>query len=174
MANITNTGFHDKLELYRIDKHGRWDLEVETVKKPSVFQKLKCRVGLGNMADDALTNYAINDLAAYLSTKYTYVSVGTDATLGTDYTLNELVAPVMTRVAATKSFMNTYGTDVLLPDTAVYTSIMTSSGDYTLRESGLHTTITGGYMGARQTYYNWVVANGETFGMIWKIINSRG
>jgi hypothetical protein len=51
---------------------------------------------------------------------------------------------------------------------------MTSDGDYTLTEFGLHTLATGGIMGARQTSCTWDVTNGETFGMIWRITISRG
>jgi putative Ca2+/H+ antiporter (TMEM165/GDT1 family) len=76
----------------------------------------------------------------------------------------------MTRVLCTKSFATTYSTN----DTAVFTGIATASGDYTLCEFGLHTAITAGNMGARQTSCTWDVVNGETFGMIWRIVASRG
>lgn len=177
---MSKYGLIDKFELYRIS-NGKWDLEVETCNKPSVFTKLMCKMGLKNIAGDALTNYAINDLAVYLHGKYSYTSVGTNVTgnsgsgtPGTDYTLTDLDTPVLTRVAATKSYESTYNTDPLYPDTTVYTSVMTSTGDYTLKEAGLHTTLTGGYLGARQVFSSWDITNGETFGTIWKIINSRG
>lgn len=172
MNTITNkSGCADIIELYRIDPvTGEWDKKVETNNNPSILQKLMCKLGLLNVAGDALTDYAINDLSTYLSTKYTYVSVGTDGTNGDIFSYSELLAPVMTRTAATVSITTTYSTN----DTVQYTAIITSNGDYALKEAGLFTASTSGYMGARQTFYEWNVVNGEVFGMIWKIINTRG
>lgn len=162
--------FSDILELHRIDKHGRWELGVETNNNPTTLQKILCKLGIKNYAGDALMNYALSDLATYLSTKYLYCSVGTDGTDSTTYTYTDLKSPVMARVASTNTVATTYTTN----DTAVFTAVFTSDGDYTLQEAGLHTALTSGNMGARQTYYNWDIETAENFGAIWKIINNRG
>lgn len=165
--------FSDRFYLYRIDDDGIWDNkpEVETKNNPTFIQKLLCKLGVRNYAGDALMNYALADLADYLSTKYLYCSVGTDGTGSTTYTYTDLKTPVMTRVATTNTLETTYVTN----DTASFIAVFTSDGDYTLQEAGLHTTLadtTG--MGCRQTYYDWEITNGENFGAIWKIINNRG
>lgn len=167
---IENTGFSDVFSLHRIDKYGNWGKpKVETNNNPNVLQRILCKLGILNYAGDALTNYALGDLSTYLSTKYLYCSVGIDGTSSTDYTLTDLKSPVMARVATTNTVTTTYTTN----DTVQFTAIITCDGDYTLAEAGLHTTLTSGSMGARQTYYNWAVTNGETIGAIWKIINNR-
>ncbi len=167
-------GFSDQMELYRIDKQGNWNLEVKTNNAPNLLQKILCKLGLINYAGDYLTNYLINDVATHLGGKYLYVSVGTSDTGSSDYTLNALSSQVMGRVASTNTYILTYGTDPAYPDTTVFTAIITSDGDYDLLEAGLHTTSTGGYMGARQTFSTWSVTSGEVFGIIWRIINNRG
>ena len=80
----------------------------------------------------------------------------------------------MTRIAVTPTFVNTYSSEVLLPDTVQYTIVTTVTGDYTLMEAGLHDAITSGHMGSRQTFAAWNVTNGETIAMVWKIIFGRG
>jgi len=168
--------FSDKFELHRIDCDiGDWDPnkskpEVTTLNNPNILQKILCKLGICNYAGDALTNYALSDLSTYLSTKYIYCSVGTDGTNGTTYTYTNLIAPVMSRVATTNAVTTTYTTN----DTVTYTAVFTSDGDYTLKEAGIHDALTSGNMGARQTYYDWTVSNGDNFGAIWKIINNRG
>jgi len=164
----------DIIELYRISDNGEWNKSLETNNHPSILQRILKSLGLYNCAGDALTNYAINDLAVYTASKYIYASVGIDGTSGTNYGYTDLKSPVMTRWSVTPSIVNTYSSDPLLPDTVQYAIMATSTGDYTLQEAGLHTTLTGGYMGSRQTFGNWPVVNGETFGMIWKIIYGRG
>lgn len=170
-----HTSLSDVFELHRIDDLNSdwWNDKPEVVTKnnPNIIQKLLCRLGLRNYAGDALTNYALADLSTYLSTKYLYCSVGTSGIDGTTYTYGDLLAPAMARVATTNAITTTYTTN----DTAQFTAVFTSDGDYTLQEAGLHTTLaatTG--MGARQTFYNWDITNGENFGGIWKIINNRG
>jgi len=168
-----NFGLFDTFELHRIDDDGVWDLkpEVKTKNRLNVFDKLFCKLGLRNYAGDALMNYALADLSTYLSTKYPYCSVGIDGTDSTTYTYTNLKSPAMARVATTNAVTTTYVTN----DTVTYTAVFTSDGDYTLQEAGLHIDLAGlTGMGARQTYYNWAVTNGENFGAIWKIINNRG
>ena len=160
----------DKLELYRIDNSGKWDMELETKVYLNPLQKVMKALGLYRCIDDALTDYALCDFATYISTTYGYASVGIDGTGGTTYTYTDLVSPVMTRVLCTKSFDTTYVTN----DTAVFTCITTADADYTLCEFGLHTAVTAGQMGARQTSCSWDVVSGETFGMIWRVVCSRG
>jgi len=182
--NMMSKGaFTDKLELYRIDgnidssrpvteldliDNGYKDLETKYNLSP--FEKVLKALGLYRCIDDALTNYAVTDLATYILTKYGYASQGTDGTDGTNYTLTDLKSPVMTRVALTKSFDTTYTTN----DTAVFTGIGTATGDYTLCEFGLHDALTDGNMGARQVSCSWDVVNAETYGYIWRIVASRG
>ena len=167
----------DKLELYRIDDPkyvtydpDHWEMDIETKYDLSPLQKVLKALGLYRCIDDALTNYAVADFATYIHDRYAYASVGTDGTSGTDYTLNDLKTPVMIRILCTKSYETTNVTN----DTAVFMAIGTATNDYTLTEFGLHTAITAGYMGARQTSCTWDVVNGETYGMIWRVVVSRG
>lgn len=174
MAFIDGTSCEDKLEIYRINKDGSWKLEVETNNHPSLWCKFLKFLGLKNYAGDALTNYAINDLAVHTGNKYTYASVGIDGSSSSNFDLNDLVSPVMTRTSAVIGYTSTYSTNATYPDTVVYTIVMTATGDYTLQEAGLHTAATSGYMGSRQTFSNWSVTNGESFALVWKIVYGRG
>ena len=162
--------FIDKLELYRIDVDGNWNKDIETNVNLSLTEKISKFLGIYKCIDDALTDYAIADFATYISAKYGYASTGTDGTDGDVYTFNDLKSPVMTRTKCTKSIDTTYSTN----DTAVFTAIVTASGGYTLTEFGLHDAETDGNMGARQVSCTWSVTNGEVFGMIWRVIASRG
>lgn len=162
--------FTDKLELYRIDSSGTWSKDLETKVYLNPLQRVMKALGLYRCIDDALTDYAIEDIAWYLMSKYGYASVGIDGSDGTVYTLTDLKSPVMTRATCSKSFDTTYTTN----DTAVFTAITTATSDYTLTEFGLHDAETDGNMGARQVSCTWDVTNGETFGMIWRIVASRG
>jgi len=165
----------DVLELYRIDKEGEWHKEIETNNHPSLWQRFLKFLGLYKCAGDAFTDYMVNQLAVFTAGKAIYTGVGTSASSPTDYSLNDLVAPVMTRVAPLAiTYTNVYGTNAELPDTTVYTITLTSSGDYTLREAALYTAFTSGYMCSRQTFPDWAVANGEMFAMVWKITYGRG
>lgn len=160
----------DELTLFKIDSDGNRVDQIKTEYNLGPIKKVLKALGLYRCIDDALTNYAVADFATYISTKYSYASMGIDGSSGTDYTLNDLKSPVMSRVLCTKSFDTSYATN----DTAVFTAITTADGDYTLTEFGLHTTATSGYMGARQTSCTWSVVNGETYGMIWRVVVSRG
>ena len=162
--------FVDKLELYRIENDGEWIKDIETKVYFNPLERILKALGLYRCIDDALTDYAIEDLTSYILTRYSYASVGIDGSSGTDYTLTDLVSPVMTRTLCTKTFDTTYSSN----DTAVFTGITTATSDYTLCEFGLHDTLTSGNMGARQVSCTWDVVNGETFGMIWRIVTSRG
>jgi hypothetical protein len=154
-------GIIDRVKLYDIDDDDVWHLKVAT-------DPVLCNAGT-TCANDAVTNYFLSDQAAYQISKYLYCSVGISDASGSDYTLNDLVSPVMTRTATTNTQTTTYTTN----DTAQYLAVITCDGDYTLTETGLHTTATSGYMGARQTFYNWSVVNGQRIGAIWEIINTR-
>lgn len=172
---IDNMGCSDRLALYRIDDEGNWTCEVKTNKKPSLWERALKRFGFYNCADDAMMEYALNDLALHLYDKYSFISVGESSASSTVYTLDDLVDPVMTRIAAsTATTFTTNNTDSDYPDSVRFVSLFVSDSDYTLKESGLHTAESGGYMGARQTFGNWDVATGDSFGVIWDIICSRG
>lgn len=164
----------DKLEIYRIDKDGNWNLEIETNNTPSIWQRFLRCIGLYKCAGDAFTNWMINDLAVYTAGKLTHASVGTSSANPTNYDLTDLVSPVMTRATVTTAYVNVYGTNATYPDTVQYTIVMTATGDYTLREAGLHTALTSGNMGSRQTFDDWPVTNGESFALVWKITYGRG
>jgi len=169
-----NTRCIDILKCYKINEKGEWHKEFETNNKPSICQRILKFLGWYKCAGDALTNYAINDLAVYTGSKYMYASVGTSSANGTTYSYDDLLSPVMSRVFASAGFISTYNTDPLLPDTVQYTVVMVASGDYVLREAGIHTAITAGYMGSRQTFDDWTIANGESFAMVWQITYGRG
>lgn len=167
----------DELKLFRVDDSryrtydpDHWKLEMKTEYSLSPLQKVMKALGLYKCIDDALTNYAVSDFATYISTKYGYASVGIDGTDGTNYTLTDLKSPVFTRVACTKAYETTYSPS----DTAVFTGITTATSTETLTEFGLHDASTSGNMGARQTSCTWDVVDGETFGMIWRVVCSRG
>ncbi len=166
----SNGAVADRLELYRITTDGEWQLEMQTEVNIPWHKKVLKALGLYKCIDDALTDYAIQDFATYTLLTYGYAGVGIDGTNGTVYTYNDLLSPVMTRVECTKSVDTTYVTN----DTAVFTAITTATNDYTLTEFGLFDALTAGHMGARQTSCTWPVTNGETFGMIWRIVVSRG
>lgn len=159
----------DKLELYRIE-NDTWKLDLVTEYNIPWYKRILKYFGLYRCIDDALTNYAVQDIVDYLYTKYSYASVGIDGTEGTNYDLTDLKSPVMGRFLCTKSIGTTYATD----DTLILTSIVTATGDYTLTEFGIHDVETAGNMGARQTSCTWDVVNNETFGMIWRFVVSRG
>jgi hypothetical protein len=167
-------GFSDTFKLCLLDKNGNPDIEnPEVVTKNNLtwLDQLLCKLKLRNYAGDAVMNYFLSDISTYLSTKYLYCSVGTDGTNGSTYTYTDLIAPVMTRVATT----NTISTTNVTNATVNFTAIFTASGDYTLLEAGLHTTLAGTTgMGARQIFYDWDVTNGQKFAGIWEIINNRG
>ena len=165
----------DVLEVYRRDKNTReWKLERKTVKNPSIFQQFLRKVGILKCADDAFTNWMINQVAQFTGTTLLYAGVGTSATSGTDYTLNDLVTPVMTRVTPTISYLNVYGLDATYPDTVQYVVIMTATSSYTLREAALFTAATGGYMGARQVMSDMAITAGEEIALVWRITYGRG
>lgn len=164
----------DKLKLCRIKNGVIQDPDIETNNNPSLWQRILMWLDLYKCAGDAFTNYMINQLAVYTAGKLLYASVGTTGTGGSTYTYSDLIAPVMTREAATISYVSTYNTDPTYPDTVRYTIVMEATGDYDLKEAGLHTAATVGYMGSRQTFPAWAVTNGESFAMVWDIIYGRG
>ncbi|MFA5760178.1 MAG: hypothetical protein WC877_00185 [Dehalococcoidales bacterium] len=163
----------DRIELYRIDDK-EWNLEVKTNHSPTFLQKLLCKLKLYNYADDALTNQAVYELATHFASTYTYVDVGTDGTDGGNYEFASLKVPTtIGRTNAVITYENTYSTNLLYPDTVVYTAVMTSDDDYILQESGLFEFASGGIMGARQTFYDWNVTAGEEFAFVWKVVFGR-
>lgn len=159
----------DIMEIYEI-KDGKWVKLCETNNNPTFFQKALSKIGLYCYADDALTNYALSDIAGYFTEKYTHISLGTSAATPDDYTLTDLVTPLPARFPVSATLATTHTTD----DTAVFTSIIVSPGDYVIKESGLHDALTGGNMGARQVCCDWTIQSTKTYGLIWKIVCGRG
>ena len=145
-------------------------LILETNNHPSIIQRLKMWLGLYKCAGDAMMNYGLQQLAISIHDSYGYISAGTSSSTPDDYTLNNLVSPVLVRVAATKGYKTTFITD----DTATFIGIFTPDGTYTIVETGLHTLITGGYMGARQTTCNIPTTSGIPFGILWEVCIARG
>lgn len=159
-STIESVTISDRLELYRIVDN-EWILEVHTDNE---------LCGQPGFAGDAVTDYFLSAQATDQSIRYTHCSIGTDGTDGSVYSLNELKYPVLNpRIATT----NSVGTTNVTNDTSQFMAVIECTGDWILQESGLFTAATGGFMGARQTYYDWEVDNGETIGIIWKIINNR-
>lgn len=126
-----------------------------------------------------LMDYAINDVSAYLITKYLYMSLGESASGPTDTDLDALDTEVTAlRTSTTNTITNTYSTNPSYPDTAQFTTIFTNStgSSQSIYEAGLQTATYGSasdHLGARQTFTEWPIANGETVGIIWKVIPSR-
>lgn len=115
-------------------------------------------------------NAGLTDIATHIYTDMNYVSVGTSSSDPTVYTKTDLVAPVLTRVLATKGYETTYVTN----DTTTFTGIFTPDGIYTIVETGLHKTLAGADMRYRQTSCSITTANGVPFGIIWKVAVVRG
>lgn len=128
------------------------------------------RLGLYKCAGDAMMNAGLTHIATAVHDYYGFISVGTSSSSPSDYTRNDCVTPVLTRVAATKSYETTY----VANDTAVFTGVFYPSAVYTIVETGLHTLVTAGIMGARQTSCSIVTVNGIPFGIIWKVAIVRG
>ena len=98
-----------------------------------------------------------------------YISVGISGTTTGQDAFTDLQSPVMTRVLAVKSLTTTYVTN----DTAQFMSIFVADNNYNIAEVGLHSTITGGTMYARQTSCAQSVTTGQSFGFIWQIASTR-
>ena len=145
-------------------------LILKTNNNPSIIQRLKMWLGLYKCAGDAMMNYGLQQLAISIHDTYSHISAGTSSSTPDDYTLNNLVSPVLVRVSVTKGYKTTYITD----DTATFIGIFTPDGTYTIVETGLHTALTDGHMGARQTTCNIPTTLGVPFGILWEICIARG
>jgi len=160
-------------------------LILETNNNPSIWQRFQIvignflerifganlcvHLGLYKCAGDAMMNWGIQQLAISIHDTYNYISVGTNSGSPNDYTLNELLTPVMVRAPVTKGYDTTY----IENDTAVFQGIINATGAYTIVETGIHDTLTGGHMGARQTSCSVVTTDGVPFGMIWRVCIAR-
>lgn len=167
MSNNVNR--RDTLRIFNIEENGDWNLIQETVFKPSLWMRLKKRLGLCKFAGDRITNAGLAFAADLLIDNLHYISVGESGTTTGQDAFTDLQSPILTRSLATKSLKTTYVTD----DTAVFTGIFVSDGSHTIRECGLHTTITGGTMFARQTNCDITTTVGQAFGYVWEIANTR-
>lgn len=159
----------DSLKMFRIEKDGKWTFLQETVHHPTIIQRIKRRLGLFKCIDDRITNAGLAFAANLLKSNLNYVSVGTNATTTGQDAFTDLQTPIMARVLAVKSLTTTYVTN----DTAQFMSIFVADNNYNIAEVGLHSTITGGTMYARQTSCAQSVTTGQSFGFIWQIANTR-
>lgn len=164
----------DTVEVRKVLPGGTLDMSpegliLETNNHPSIIQRIMKYLGLYKCAGDAMMNYGLQHLATAIYDHYGFVSVGTSAATPDDYTLNDVVAPVFVRVPAAKSYVTTF----IENDTAVFVGIFTPSGSSTVIETGLHTALTGGHMGARQTSCNIPTTINVEIGIMWKICVAR-
>lgn len=127
-----------------------------------------------------LMDYALNDFASHAVEKYKYISIGKSAATPSSTSLTTLVdESTALRTAVTGSIVTVNSTNPTYPDAAQFTVIIqnTTGSSVSSYEAGLQTATYGGTgdkLGSRQTYTEWVIANGETVGIIWKIVPSRG
>lgn len=164
----------DKVQFRNVLPDGTLDMSPEgliacTNNHPSIWQRIKMKLGLYKCFGDAMMNYGLQHVATCLYDKYSHISVGTSSSSPADYTLTDLVTPVFTRVVAAKS----YKTEFIENDTAVWIGIFYPTGTYTIVETGLHDMLTGGHMGARQTSCSIPTTSGVPIGMIWEITVAR-
>ncbi len=169
-----NTSFKDTLSVYKVNSAGEFTEKIfETVNHPTLIQRIKRKLGLCNYADDILMNEGLADIAAWLATRYDYMGVGTSATGPSTVTYHDLVAPAFTRVSVSTSIETTYTAD----DTVVFTGVFTAASSTSLYEAGIFkdaTTSVTDVMLCRQTFAAYPVIATESFGIIWKVICSRG
>lgn len=166
--------FEDVLSVYKVNSDAEFtDKIFETNNKPTIIQRIKRRLGLCNYANDILMNEGLADIAAWIITRYDYMGVGTSSTGSSTTTYHDLVSPTFSRVAVSTAIETTYTAN----DTAVFTAVFTASSSTTLYEAGIFkdaTTATTDVMLCRQTFAAYAVTSGESFGIIWKVICSRG
>ncbi|MCK9459956.1 MAG: hypothetical protein M0R80_09990 [Proteobacteria bacterium] len=142
----------------------------QTICHPTVFQRVLNKLGLFHYLKDAPMDYEIQRIATSVYTTYGYISVGISSSSPTDYTLNNLVSSVLTRVTALKGYETLYVTN----DTATFIGVFTPDGTYTIVETGLHTAATSGYMGYRQTSCSISTTASIPFAIFWKVTIARG
>lgn len=168
--------FKDSISIYNYDPiTGEiGDKVLETNTSPSILQKLMCKLGFYKYANDILMNEGLVDIAAWISSRYSYIGVGTDGTNPSVTTYHNLISPVMARSLATKSITTTY----VANDTAQFIGIFTPGSSYTILETGIFkdlTTSVSDVMLCRQTISGgWSVTAGQSFVVVWQIICARG
>ena len=166
--------FIDSLEIYEVNKDGKFTNKIlETNFKPTLLQKIKCKLGLYKYANDIVMNEGLVDIASYIEGRFGYMSVGTSSNTPSDTTLHTLIAPSLSRSALTKGIDTTYITN----DTVVFSATFTASETTDFYEAGIFkdsTTSVSDVMLCRQTFTQYTVAAGSSFGIIWKIICTRG
>lgn len=142
----------------------------KTICNPTILQRIKRKLGLFHYLDDAAMNYEIQRLATSIYNTYSHVSVGISSASGSDYTLTDLISPVLTRSVASKSYITTYIAD----DTVQMLGVFTPDGTYTIVETGLHDASISGNMGYRQTSCSISTTSGVPFAILWKVTIARG
>jgi len=161
----------DTIEVYKVKPDGTLgNLILKTNNSPNLLQRLFMELGLYKCAGDAMMNWGIQQLALSVYNTYTHMSVGISTSSPSDYTLTDLVSPVMTRVVPTKSLATTYIAD----DTAQFLGVFTPDAIYTIVETGIHDALTVGHMGARQTSCSITTVPSESFAILWKVCIARG
>lgn len=165
----------DRVEYRKVKADGTLDMSpegliLETNNNPSLIQRIKMWLGWYKCAGDAMMNWGLTTLTESIYDTYTHISFGTSDSTPADYTLNDVVSPIMTRVLAAKSYTTTYITD----DTVMMVGILTPDAVYHIVETGIHTAVTGGHMGARQTNCDITTVIGNPIGVIWYITMARG
>jgi len=131
------------------------------------------KLGLYSCAQDALMNYAINDVADHIANKYTHMQLGTSGDVTNPYAKLDLVAPVFDRAAVSTTLIDTYSTSTGYPDTVQFVAIIPCTSGQTIQEVGLFPSSTGGIMGARQVITSYPVVNSDNVGVIWKVVCGR-
>ncbi len=165
----------DTVQVRHVLEDGTLDMSpdgliLETNNNPSIIQRIMKWLGLYKCAGDAMMNWGLQQLTISVHDTYSHVSVGTSSSTPDDYTLNDVVTPTLARVEATKSYETTF----IENDTAQFIAIFTPSGTSLIVETGLHTDVTDGHMGARQTTCNINTTAGVPFGVLWRVCLARG
>lgn len=168
--------FIDKIQICEVNSDGTMGKVVlETCSNPTILDKLLKSIGLKCYAHDLIMDAGLADVANMIKDRYTYIQNGLSEASMADGTLINVVSPLATaRVTATKGLETTYITN----DTAVFTGVFKNETGSTqiIKESGLFkdlTTSASDIMFCRQTF-SYSAADGATYGVIWKIIATRG
>ncbi len=166
----------DTVEVWSVRDDGIFnELILKTCNNPSIFDKFLKLIGFKKFANDIIMDIGVQDVATFIYNRYNYIQNGVADTHMSDATLTNLISPLPTaRVLATKGYDTTYITN----DTILFTGVFTNnSGDtQIIKESGLFkdiSTSASDVMFCRQTF-SYSVLDGSTYGVIWKIVISRG
>jgi len=166
---MSNDGFKMK-EVLKIYEKDTGKLLVETYNPDSIIHRIKKFFGVGNFAEDLITDEGLADVARMIVERYVYVSVGTGDT-APEHDDTELETEALDRAVAATALVTTFYTE----DTAQFSGEFTPLSNYTITESGIHLeeTSTDDIMFARETFtpMSWVA--GTTYTVVWQIIIMR-